>query len=181
MISATVIRSSASPTLTISSPAPTSPSCEDAEVESRTSAGREECRHAPLVHPNANAIAGDTRLRHLEHRAANPIPIADADRRVREAFNGEILAELSVDEVVSLQLLLPVAIRLDLIDVHRALLTSVASEVALPISVEIQPGDATAPGHRILPDRGVHRATVPRDVARESDVYREQSIHDASR
>jgi hypothetical protein len=96
-------------------------------------------------------------------------------------FDREILAELSVDEGGPLQLLLPVAVRFDLVDVDRALLTPVAGQVALPVSVEIQPADAAAARHRILPDRGVHRATLPGDVARESDVYRQQSSHVALR
>ena len=154
---------------------------QDAEVESRPSAGGEQRRHAPFVHANADAIAGDTRLRHLEQGAADPIPIADADGIVGQSFDREVLAELSVDEVGPLQLLLPVAVRLDLIDEDRALLAAVAGQVALPVAIEIQPADATATSHRILPDRGVHRAAPPRDVARESDVYREQSSHVASR
>ena len=154
---------------------------QDAEVESRPSAGGEQRRHARLVHPDADAIAGDTRLRHLEQRAADPIPIADAHGIVGQSFDREVLAELSVDEVGPLQLLLPVAIRFDLIDEDRALLTAVAGQVALPVSLEIQPADAAAATHRILPDRGVHRATLPRDVARQSDVHREQSSHVSSR
>jgi hypothetical protein len=120
-------------------------------------------------------------LRHLEQCAADPISIADAHRIVGQSFDREILAELSADEVGPLQLLLPVAVRFNLVGVDRALLTPMAGQVALPVSVEIQPADAAAARQRILPDRGVHRATLPRDVARESDVYREQSSHVAPR
>ena len=71
----------------------------DAEVESRPSAGGQERRHARLVHANADAIAGDPRLRDLEQRAADPIAVADIDAIVRQAFDREVLAELSVDKV----------------------------------------------------------------------------------
>jgi hypothetical protein len=150
---------------------------EHAEVESRPSAAREQRRHARLVHPNADAIAGDARLRHLEQGAADPIAIADAHRSVWQSFDGEVLAELAVDEVAPFQLLFPVAVGIDLVDVDRAVHAAVAGQVALPIALDIQPVDAAAARHRILPDRGMHRATLPRDVARESDVYREQSRH----
>ena len=144
---------------------------EDAEVEARPSAGRQQGRHPGLVHPDADAIAGHARLGHLEQRAADPISVADADDVVGQAFDREVLAELAGDEVGPLQLLFPVAIRLDLIDEHGALLTAVPGQVALPVPVHIQPPHPTAPRHGILPDPGVHRAPLPRDVAWEPDVH----------
>src|SRR5436190_3495685 len=153
----------------------------DAAVESRPSAGGQQGRHARLIHPNADAIAGDTRLRDLEQRAADPIAVADAHGVVGQSFDREVLAELSVDEVGPLQLLLPVAIRFNLVDEDRALLASVPGQVALTVSVEIQAADATAASQRLLPDRGVHRAPLPHDVAWESDIHREESRHVAPR
>jgi len=69
-------------------------------------------------------------------------------------------------------LLLPIAIRFDLVDKDGALLASVAGEVALTVSVQIQPSDPAAARHRILPDPGVDSAPLPLDVARKSDVHR---------
>jgi hypothetical protein len=145
---------------------------QDAEVESRPSAGGQQGRHAGLVQPNADAIAGDTRLRNLEQRAADLITVADAHGVVGQSFDGEVLAELSSDEVGPLQLRLPEPIGVSLVYEDRALLTAVSGQVALTVSVEIQPADPTAATHRILPDRGVHRTTLPRDVARKADVHR---------
>src|SRR5262245_64295336 len=51
---------------------------QDTEVESRPSAGCQQCRHPGLVHPNADAIAGNARLSDLEQRAADLITVADA-------------------------------------------------------------------------------------------------------
>jgi hypothetical protein len=62
--------------------------------------------------------------------------------------------------------------RLDLVNKDSTLLASVAGEVALSVSVQIQPAYPTAATHRLLPDRGVHGATHPLDVARKSDIYR---------
>src|SRR5262249_39278214 len=43
--------------------------------------------------------------------------------------------------------------------------------------VEVQPADATAARHRVLPDAGVHRSTLPLDVAWKSDIHRQQASH----
>ncbi len=108
----------------------------------------------------------------LEQCAADLITVADANGIVGQSFDREVLAELSVDEVGPLELLLPVAIRFDLVDEGGSLLTAVAGQVALAVSVQIQPADPTAAAHRIFPDSGVYGATLPRDIARKSDVHR---------
>src|SRR5215469_2578382 len=122
------MRSSASPTFAF---------FQNAEVEPRAATGSQQCRHPGFVHPNADAIAGDARLRDLEKCAANPVTIADARGIVGHSCDGEILAELSVNQVSPLQLLLPIAIRFDLIDEDGSLLTTVAGQVPLTVSLEI--------------------------------------------
>src|SRR5262245_34710133 len=146
-------------------------------MESWPSAGREQSRHARLVHPHAEAIARDARLRYLVQGAADPISIADAHFIIGQSVNGEVLAELPVHEVGAFQLLLPIAVRFDLVDVNCALFPAVPGQVALTIAVDIQSANATAASHRILPDRSVHCAALPLDIPRKSDVYREQSTH----
>ena len=106
--------------------------------------------------------------------------IADADGIVGQALHGKVLAELSVNEAGPLQPFLPIAIRIELVDEDGALLTPVPGHVALAVSIEVQPADAAAARHRVLPDPGVHGAPLPVDVPRESDVYRDQSSHAAS-
>ena len=144
---------------------------QDAEIEPRPAAGCQQCRHPRLVHPNADAIAGNAGLSDLEQCAADLITVADANGIVGQSFDREVLAELSVSEVGPLQLLLPVAIRFDLVDEGGSLLTAVAGHVALTVSVQIQSADATAATHRIFPDPGVYRTTLPLYVARKSDVH----------
>jgi len=73
---------------------------QDAEVEARPSARRQQCRHPGLVHPNADAIAGNARLSDLKERRADLISVTDAHGIVGQSFDREVLAELSVDEVV---------------------------------------------------------------------------------
>src|SRR5262245_29671860 len=150
---------------------------QDAEVESRPSAGRQQCRHPGLVHPNADAIARHAWCSDLEQCTADSITVADTNGIVRQSLDREVLAELSVDEVGPLQLLLPVAIRFDLVDEDGLLLTAVADQIALTVSFQIQPTDPTAATHRILPDRGVYSATLPGDITRKSDIHRQQSRH----
>jgi hypothetical protein len=72
---------------------------QDTKVESRPPARRQQSRHARLVGADADTIASDTRLRDLEQRAADPVPVANADIGIGHAFDREVLAELSVDEV----------------------------------------------------------------------------------
>ena len=111
-------------------------------------------------------------MSHLEERTADLITITDADGFVGQSIDREVLAELSVDEVGSLQLPLPVTIRFDLIDEDSALLTPMPAQIALTVSRQIQSSDPTSARHRILPDRGMHGATLPLDIARKSDVHR---------
>ena len=154
---------------------------EDAEVEARPSAGGQQGRHLRLVHANPDAVAGDARLGDLEQGRADPVAVADADLVVRQSLDGEVLAELPVDEIAAAQPLLPVAIRFDLIDEDRALLSAVAGEIALAVALDVEPPDAATSLHRLLPDAGAHRPSAPLDVARQPDVDREQPGHrDAS-
>src|SRR5438477_12774528 len=106
-----------------------------AEVEPRSSARCQQCRHPGFVHPNADAIAGNARLSDLEQRAADLITVADAHGTVGQSFDREVLAKLSVDEVGPLQLLLPIAVRFDLVDEDGSLFTPVPGQVALTVSL----------------------------------------------
>src|SRR5262249_43816135 len=124
-----------------------------------------------LVHPNADAIAGHAWLRDLEQGAADSISVADANDVIRQSLDRQVLAELSVDEVGPVQLVLPVAIRFNLVDEDGPLLAAVAGQVALAVSVQIQPADPSAASHLTLPDPGVNSAPLPRDVAWKSDVH----------
>ena len=117
---------------------------ENAEVEARPTARCQQCRHPGFVHPNADAKACDARLSDLEKCGPDLITVADAYDIVGQPFDCEVLAELSVDEIGPLQLLLPIAIGFNLINEDGSMLASVPGQVALTVSLEIQPADATA-------------------------------------
>jgi hypothetical protein len=111
------------------------------------------------------------RLCNLKQRAADLITIADAHFIVGQAFDRKILTELSVDEVVPCQLLLPVAIRFDLVHEYRPLLAPVSRKIALTVTVEIQLTYVTATRHGFFPDPRVDNATLPLDIAWQPDIH----------
>src|SRR6187200_665638 len=97
--------------------------------------GDEQRRDARVVHADPDAIAGDARLRDLEDGGANPETVADADLVVAQPLDGEVLAELPIDEVVSTELSLPVAVGVALVDEHGPLLAPVPGQIALAVTV----------------------------------------------
>ena len=150
---------------------------EDPVVEARTTVPGEQRRHARLVHAEADPVAGHPRLSDLEQRRTDPIPVADAHLVIAEALDREVLAELTEHEVVTPQLLAPMAIRAELVHVDGADLASVAGEIALPVAVEVQPSDAARPVDGLLPDAGVDGTPVPFDVTGHPDVDGHERRH----
>ena len=147
---------------------------EHPEVEARAVVGDEQRGNLRIVHADPDPVAGDAGLRHLEDRAADLVAIADAHLVVAESLDGEVLAELSVHEVVPSELAFPVPIRVDLVDEHRALLAAVARQIALTIAVNVEPADPAGTGHGILEDPGEDRPPLPGHVLRQADVDRQQ-------
>ena len=79
---------------------------------------------------------------------------ASADLVGAESFDGEVLAELSVDEVVSSELAFPVTIGIDLVNEHRTLLAAVPRQIALTVAVNIEPAHPARSGNGILEHPG---------------------------
>ena len=73
---------------------------DDAEVEPGTLVGNQQAGHLRLTQANADPVAGDSRLRYLKHCPANAVAVADADLVVTKALDGQVLAELTVLEVI---------------------------------------------------------------------------------
>jgi len=117
----------------------------DPQIKPGPTVGDQQGGHPWLVHPQAHPVAGDPRLGDLELRLADPVAVADAHLIVRQSFDREVLPELPVNETVTTELLLPIAVRLDLVDQHRAVLAAMAGEVALPVPVEIEPARHRGP------------------------------------
>ena len=150
---------------------------EDAEVEAGATVGDEQGGNPRVVHADPDAVAGDARLRDFEDGGADLVAVADADLVVAQSFDREVLAELSVDEVGSSELAFPVAVGVDLVDEHRALLAAVASQIALAVTVDVELADAARACNGVLEDAREDCLPLPRDVLRHADVDGQQGAH----
>jgi hypothetical protein len=124
--------------------------------------------HAGFIHPNAQSIAGYPWLRNLEYGVADAVAITNADLVVSKSFNREIFSELAELEITAPEEMLPVAVRLPLVDKHGALLSTMTGEISLRIAFDIQLAHHPSPCHSLA---------VPRDFTRKADIQREQPGH----
>ncbi len=141
---------------------------EDSEVEAGTTVAGEQRGHAGLVHADPDPVARHPWLRDLEQRGADAIAVADAHLVVVEPVDGEVLTELAEDEVVAVELLAPIAVRVELVHVHGALLAPVPGEIALAVAVDVQPSDQTRTLDCFLPDPREDRPPLPPDLSSAS-------------
>jgi hypothetical protein len=121
--------------------------------------------HPGLIHSYANAIAGHTRLRDFEQSSADPVAVANANLIVSQAFHCEIFSELPEDKIVPLQLLLPVAVRVRLVDKRSAVLSTVTVPITLCVTIDIEPSNHAPSLHGLLPNGRVDSPTAPCDLA----------------
>ena len=131
-----------------------------------------QSRHARFIHPNANPVASNARLRHFEQCTPNAIAIANANLVIGKAVDGEVLAELPKDEVISPQLLFPITIRVHLVHEDSAVLSAVTSQVTLAVAINVKSAYHAPALDRTFPDRRVYGFSLPSDVAREAHVNR---------
>ena len=148
------------------------PLLQDSEVEPGTVMRDEQRGHRRVVHSDADAVAGDPWLGHLEQCPTDAVAVADADLAVGEALDGEVLAELAVPEVVPSELALPIAVGVDLVDEHRAMLAAMGNPVGLVVAVDVDAPDHSRVGHRVLPDRRLDGLALPLHLAWAADVDR---------
>ena len=147
---------------------------EHAEVEAGAVVGDEQGGDPRVVHADPDPVAGDPGLRYLEGGGADLVAVADADLVIAKPFDGEVLAELSVDEVVSAELAFPVPIGVDLVDEHGALLAAVSRPIALTVALDVQLADAAGTADRLLEDACENGLPLPSHVLRHADIDRHQ-------
>jgi hypothetical protein len=128
-------------------------------------------RHLRIAHSNADPIASDAWLCHLEDRIANSVPISDADLTIRQTVNGEILSKLPVFEIVPAELALPIPIRVELIDHHGTLFATMALEIPLAIAIQIQSASNDTVRYGLLPNCGADQLALPFEFTRKADIY----------
>jgi hypothetical protein len=150
---------------------------QNAKVESWPVMGHEQRWHTRLIHANTNAVARHARLRHFKFSATDAVSIADTNFIIKKSVDGEVLSELAESKIVAAQKLLPVMVRIHLVDEYCAVLTAMTGEIGLRITIDIERAHHSSSGNRRFPDGGSDRFAVPCHVPREADIYRKQSGH----
>jgi hypothetical protein len=145
---------------------------ENAEIETGSAVRDQQRGHLRLVHADANPVTSDARLCDLEQSLANSVAIANAHLLVRQAVDGEILPELSVGEVVSTELALPIMVGVDLIDEDGSVFASMSGQVALPVAVDIEAPNHPGATDWALPHAGEDCPALPGQILRHADIHR---------
>ena len=73
--------------------------------------------------------------------------------------------------------LLPVAVRIHLVDEHSAVLSTVTGQITLCVAIEVQPPNSASSLHRLLPHGRVDRLSAPCDLAGSARVHGQQPCH----
>ena len=140
------------------------------EIEAGSSVFDDQRGDFRFIHADAQPVTGDTRLRHLEQSAADPVTVSDTDLSVRQAIDGEVLPKLPINKIASPQMVLPIAIGIHLIDKYGPAFAAVAGQVTLSVAVYIEPAHHARAPDRRLPDAGVNRPALPGHVARQAHI-----------
>ena len=142
-----------------------------AKVESRSVMCYEQGCHPRFIHANADAVARYARLRYFKYRTTDAVAIADADLVIRESLNSEVFSELAESKIIAAQKALPVMVGIHLVDKYGAVLPSVAGEIGLRITIDIELAHHSPSRNRRFPDCGSDSFAVPCHVARKADIY----------
>jgi hypothetical protein len=133
--------------------------------------------HPRFVHADAHAEAGHAWLRDFKYGTADVVSIADADLVVRKPLQCEIFAELTERKIAPAQKVLPVVIRVHLVDKYGSLLPAMTREIGLRIAIDIEFAHHSPSRNRGFPDGSSDRFAVPRHVARKTDIHGKQFGH----
>jgi hypothetical protein len=150
---------------------------EHTEIESRPMMRNKQRRHLRLIHSDADAVTRHPRLCYFKQCASDPVLVTDAHFSVSETIDGEIFSKLSITREGSLELAFPVAVGIQLIHHHGALLAAVPPEIALPVTVDVQTAHDASIRDRRFPDSRVDRIPTPLYVPWKANVYRQQPGH----
>src|SRR5215510_5038579 len=97
--------------------------------------------------------------------------IADVHFTIRESFDCKILSELAIGKVVSTELVLPITIRLDLVDKDCPVFAAMPRQISLAVSIDVEPTCHPPALNGHLPDGGVDGFALPLDVAWQAHIY----------
>jgi len=123
-----------------------------AKVESWSVMFYEKGRHPGFIHADADAVARHAWLRYFKFSTTDAVSIADTDRIVREALDGEVFSELTEGEITAAQKAFPVMVRVHLVDKYGAVLPAVTGEICLRITIDIELAHHSPSIDRRFPD-----------------------------
>ncbi len=72
-----------------------------------------------------------------EKRIANSIAITDTDFVVSQALDREVFTKLTEPKIVAVEMVFPITVGSELRDHHRRMLSTVASQIALTVTIDI--------------------------------------------
>src|ERR1700712_1471973 len=135
---------------------------EHPEIEPGPMMGDQQSGQTRFAHSHSDAVAGDSRLAHLEQRVPDLKAVSDADLVVSEAFHGEVLTELARGEVIATKFLPPMLVGGELVDHYGAVRSTVPAEITLPVAVDVQSANHLCAIDGVFPHSRVHGLAVPR-------------------
>jgi predicted RNase H-like nuclease len=109
-----------------------------AKVEPWSVMRNEQGCHPRFIHANADAVARHAWLRYFKFSTTDAVSIADAHLVIRKSLDGEVFTELTESKIVTAKEVFPVMVRVHLIDEYGAVLPSVARQVGLRITLNIE-------------------------------------------
>jgi hypothetical protein len=144
---------------------------QNAKIESWSVMFYEQGWHARFIHADTDAVARYARLCHFKYRITDAVSISDADLVIGKPLDGEVFSELAESKITTTQKVLPVMVRVHLVDKYGALLAAVTGEIGLRIAVDIEFAHHSPSINRGFPDCGTNSLTVPCHVAWQADIY----------
>src|SRR6478672_10315806 len=134
-------------------------------------------RHPRFIQSKADPVAGHSRLRHLKESAADAIAVAYAHFIISQSLDGEVFSKVSASEIVAMKLGLPITIRVELINHHGPYFAAVSRQVCLRVTINIEAADHPPIANGRLPYGSANGCKAPLDIARQANVYRNETRH----
>src|SRR5438445_1122058 len=153
---------------------------EDRQIESRSAACEESPDHVGPPEPDAELVAGEARLRHLQQGRADAQVRPDAELPFREALCRPVLPERAPYQVGPLEVLPPEGIVFARVCVDGLRRASVDREICRTVSDEPEGPDRDATRDGFLENPGRHRTAAPFDRLGQRHVHRD-NVHRSTR
>jgi len=142
-----------------------------AKIEAWPAVSNQQSRHLRFVHPYADAITGDSRLRDLEERATDAVLVTDTDLRIGQTLDREVLSELPKDEICAVEFILPVAIGIHLVNEYCAVRTAMAHQIPLRVTLDVQSPHPALARNRVLPNGCVDSLSAPSNLTWQTYIH----------